>query len=246
MGPTKKILVVCEGPTDFVIIKGIIKYITATSPTPFEIQMLSPQIDATTRQPERQGWTGVKNWCRLNAIKDASSMRGLDEKIKQAALRRNWESLLLISGSDLLLVHLDTDIAEEIDKRFDSTKETRRILCERYLNIWLGIKSAKPKCKYLLPTYATETWILATYDSKEVPTLFSTTPTDYEIFDDYEGKLISIGYASRLRNSKRRLIKKPRKYEVNDKYLPRLLGQLSTAASRCNELSRFIALVESI
>ncbi|MFA5181502.1 MAG: hypothetical protein WC405_09310 [Syntrophales bacterium] len=242
----KKILVVCEGGTDFVFLEGIINYIGNSSGRSFDIQMLSPQIDATTGHAERQGWTKVKSWCILHGKKSPDELLALDKETRAVVSRRNWEGLLIMSGADLLLVHLDTDIAGEIDNNFDHTKEHRRDCCERNLNLWLGILSIEPNCKYVLPTYAIETWLLATYDSSSAAMIFSATPEDYELIDDFEDKLIAIGYASKLKASRRRLVKKASRYKNNDMYLPRLLTHITNVQLRCKELLYFMSLIQSI
>lgn len=242
----KKFLIVCEGPSDYPVIEGIISHLGNKNGKVFEIEFLQPQVDATTGTYPSFGWTQVKRWCKTYAIKKPSDVSHLPENIRRMVLSKNYETILAFSRADYLIIHMDTDIAEEIDSGFDPAIQTRRELCNNKMNEWLGISVAKANCKYLLPTYAIESWILATYDSSNAPTIFATTPVNYENISDVESKLISIGYASKLKYGVRRLRKDYNRYKNNDKYTPRLLKFLNISKQRCNELEQFTHFIENL
>jgi len=239
---TKKVLVVCEGHTDFVFIEGIFNHLGASIGKKFQLQMIAPQVDATTGAAEQHGWTGVKRWCELNAIKDPSSLGHLPEQIRRAVLCKNWEAIVVASNADLLLVQLDTDITKEIDKNFNPSIESRRDFCARQLNKWLGIVSDMPSCKYLLPTYAIENWLLATYDATNAPDVFCTTPNNYEIIFDVESRLLALGYPKKGG----RLRKTVLKYKNDDRFLKRLINHLDVCINRCPELDSFVNMIRTI
>lgn len=231
----KKFLVVCEGPSDFPIIDGIIQSVAKSRNKKFKVQLLEPQVDATTAKADPFGWTEVRRWCQTYSIKSDHEIAHLPAPIRASLKRKNWEALLAISNADFLLIHMDTDIAEKLETPFDVSNSTRKEHCEQHLNRWLGITTSKPNCRYVLPTYAIETWLLATYDNVTSPSVFPTPVTDYETIHDIEAKLISLGYAKNGRKLKKNLMR----YRENEKYLPRLLAYIENSKARCSELSGF-------
>lgn len=239
---TKKVLVVCEGHTDFVFIEGIFNHLGKPIGKKFQLEMIAPQVDATTGAAEQHGWTGVKRWCELNAIKNPSSLGHLPEHIRRVVLSRSWETLVAASNADLLLIQLDTDIAKEIDRNFNPSLESRRDFCARQLNRWLGILTDVPNCKYLLPTYAIENWLLATYDETSAPDVFCAAPHNYEIIFDVEARLLALGYPKKGGRLKKTVLK----YKNDDRFLKRLLTHLDVSKARCPELDSFVGLIQTI
>lgn len=238
----KKFLVVCEGPSDFPIIDGIIQSVAKSRNKKFKVQLLEPQVDATTAKADPFGWTEVRRWCQTYSIKSDHDISHLPEAIRDSLKRKNWEALIAISNADFLLIHMDTDIAEKLENLFDVTKTTRKEHCEQHLNRWLGITTSKPNCRYVLPTYAIETWLLATYDNVTSPGVFPVPVADYETINDVEAKLISLGYA---RNGSK-LKKSLKRYRDNEKYLPRLLASIEKSKMRCSELSNFTGFLGAV
>ncbi|MFR3893664.1 MAG: hypothetical protein ACLTYJ_00940 [Merdibacter sp.] len=86
----KHIGIVCEGPTDYIILKGVIDQITGDQNT---YVMLQPEDDLTGKYGN--GWKGVWKWCN-----DHASIRKELMKDIQPAL-------------DLLVVQMDGDVSRK-------------------------------------------------------------------------------------------------------------------------------------
>ena len=68
----KHIGIVCEGPTDYIILKGVIDQITGAKNT---YVMLQPENDLTGKYGN--GWKGVWKWCYDNASIRKELMKGI-------------------------------------------------------------------------------------------------------------------------------------------------------------------------
>ncbi len=86
----KHIGIVCEGPTDYIILRGVIDQITGDKNT---YVMLQPENDLTGKYGN--GWKGVWKWCYDNASIRKELMKGI-----QPAL-------------DLLVVQMDGDVSRK-------------------------------------------------------------------------------------------------------------------------------------
>ena len=86
----KHIGIVCEGPTDYIILKGVIDQITGEKNT---YVMLQPENDLTGKYGN--GWKGVWKWCYDNA-----SIRNELMKSIQPAL-------------DFLVIQMDGDVSRK-------------------------------------------------------------------------------------------------------------------------------------
>lgn len=226
--------VVCEGSSDFPLIKGIVENIGVSRRKKFETRLIQPQIDATGGQYER-GWTAVQAWCLRNA---ALANEG----------KRRLEQFLTFVGNGVFLIHLDSDIAHLLKIRghiFSGGTKQRRSWCERTLNHWLGVYAGQPEFYYLLPTWQIETWILATYDHVTHPEIYPSPVSDYEMIEDVEAKLLEIGYVED-RERPGRLYKESALYGSDSRYLKRLTRNLSVVSTRCEELDRFISMLSSL
>ena len=87
-----RIAVVVEGPTDSIVLEAIVRSLLAGAD--FEFQTLQPDDSAAFR-PHGPGWAGVYRWSRQAAEEGGRSLSG------SSALSR-W---------DLLIIHLDADVA---------------------------------------------------------------------------------------------------------------------------------------
>jgi hypothetical protein len=84
--------VVCEGPSDFPILKAVIERLW---PDIDEVRCLQPQLDSLGKPTSRSGgWTEVRAWCEQNS-------RTLDFLLSDAA----GDSI------DLLVLSMDVDVA---------------------------------------------------------------------------------------------------------------------------------------
>jgi len=145
---TLRIAVVSEGPTDKIVIEAV-------------LATLLPQGDfiVTLQQPEfcvafgdfrgeyGTGWKGVLRWC------DACKVDFVD--LTSHPLFRNF---------DVLIIHLDADIADETDIKLAlqcppasaTTDRLRDLLCKR-----TGMSQMPGNIVLCVPSKATEAWVLA-------------------------------------------------------------------------------------
>ena len=171
-----RFLLVCEGASDIPIIQAVVEAHR------HELEVLVPPPDVTRGSHQKFGWTSVVDWCRKNRSTEG---------------QREIDSWLAFSGAALLLLHMDTDVAEQIDPGYAANGLSRRQCCEQRLNKALGTSQAPSWCHYVLPTMATETWLLALHDNQTHPKVFTTQLTNYEAYPDPESMLLAIGYAAR-------------------------------------------------
>ncbi|HEY6872365.1 MAG TPA: hypothetical protein VI298_06530 [Geobacteraceae bacterium] len=222
-------IVVCEGSSDFSFIEGIIKHIGSLHNKVFEAILLAPEIDATSGKHQRFGYEGVKNWCKYQS----SQFHNFG--------KNKVGSLLAWHDANLILIHLDADIADKIDinqAQFNGRVKDRRNWCSDALDNWFGVLKDNINYNYIIPTWQIETWLLATFDNITNPVESPVALTDYETILDVESKLLSLGYREDLEKPGR-LYKEKNLFATNSKYVPRLLANLPTATSRCSELLNF-------
>ena len=105
MSDPVKIALVSEGITDYVVLKAVIE--SMLDGRSFILTLLQPEASvaftgAGEAGPFGGGWKGVHQWCLQSALRTGGSVSE-DE---------------LFIGHDLLVLHLDADVARE-----DSTSE---------------------------------------------------------------------------------------------------------------------------
>jgi hypothetical protein len=96
MSSPLRVALVAEGPTDKIVIEAAIQSIVANAP--FIIHQLQPEESLAFVLPEdTTGWGGVYRWCH------------------KASKRSNGaiESDILFSTYQVLVIHLDADVASE-------------------------------------------------------------------------------------------------------------------------------------
>ena len=209
-----KCLLVCEGGTDIPVIRAI------AEAHGHEVQPLAPSLDATSGRYEQFGWNRVMAWCENTRSRKA-------------------QMLLAFSNAQLLLLHIDTDVAEQIDSGFTAKGLSRRECCEARLNTALGVGQMPPFCHYVLPTMAIETWLLALHDSQEHPQTFATQLSNYEDYQDPESMLMSIG----LQQENGRLLKSVSLYE---RYAKDLVANMPLVRQRCAEFDALCTVYECL
>lgn len=82
--------IVCEGPTDYILIKKIIDRLTGTNNGYFQLQ---PEPDLLGRYGN--GWKGVWKWCRDNGVIKNKIMKDIQPTL------------------DVLVIHLDGDVSRK-------------------------------------------------------------------------------------------------------------------------------------
>lgn len=231
---SKKFLLVCEGPTDYHLINGISRKLSEIAGYPIQIQMLSPQLCASG-QFERQGWTGIKNWCLKNVHKTEADLAAAKPETRAYLRRQSWRALVAFSRAQGLIIQMDTDIAEHISDSvvFDPTAKHRRAHCDEALKRWLKEPHSDEKLFFTLTTYALETWLLATYPPEHSVFNDLAKPFDYEALPDQEDRLIALGWKATKKKGKLRLKKSP-----SELYIP--YGQIAAdnidvVRGRCRE-----------
>lgn len=212
------LLLVCEGPTDYPLVKAIGDKLS-TKKASYNFHMLEPQIDATSGNAVSFGWGQVCNWCSSN--------------------RNKVQMFLAFKGAKALFIHMDTDIATQIDPAYTSKGLTARDCCENKLNNCMGSSSVPKDCYYILPTECTETWLLATHDHVSDPKDFPKKVTNYEGISGVLAILHALGYKGR----KGKIKKEPKRYVT---YGLRISENLATCRARCAELDNLCKVIVSL
>lgn len=153
-----RIAVVAEGPTDLIVIEAALK---AMLQRPFLLNQLQPE---PTRPDMGTGWGGVFKWCQEFRQRGAASL----------------EADPTLSQFDLVIVHLDADVANKSyadygDAVLQASQGMARLPCARpcpppvdtvaaleaVLLSWLGLAATGPKSLFCIPSKATEAWLAA-------------------------------------------------------------------------------------
>ena len=230
MSEPLRVALVAEGVTDYVILKAAITAILGERA--FVLNLLQPESSVAftgggDAGPLGGGWRGVYRWCRQAVDRSGGSLR--DDP--------------LFVGFDLLVIHLDADVAGE-DPSTDATHDpvlVATLPCEHpcppaattthalrlSLLTWLGEGTVPPKVVLCTPSKSADAWMLAVH-----------FPGDREM--SRRGWECHPDPASRLAQQpkRRRFSKSQRDYERN-------AGELTTQwprlISRMNEALRFDA-----
>ncbi len=239
----KKYLLVCEGPTDILVINEIAKKLSQTVDEQIKIQELSPQRDATTRRYPNHGWEEVRQWCRLygNSINITSnSLEAL------AAKHKNWRTQLVLSGAEAIIIQMDTDIVNYITDLAISytgtTKQARKRFAQNAILNWLGESSLPDTIYLLLSTQSTETWLLATHERTEEVFSELSDNFDFENIDNVIELLCSLNFQYICYDEGNR--KKLSKSNYTP-YAMKIIENLQKVRNECDEAERFCSFLES-
>lgn len=151
-----RIALVAEGPTDFIVIEAALRAILNRT---FILSQLQPE---PTRPEMGGGWGGVFKWCQEFRLRSAGSI----------------EADPTLANFDLVIVHLDADVA---DKSYADCGNTavqaaiglQALPCSRpcpppsdtvtaleaVLLSWLNIPAIGPKSLFCIPSKATDAWL---------------------------------------------------------------------------------------
>lgn len=139
-----RVAIISEGPSDYAILLAIIdSYFDDYVPVPIQ-----PPISCLGGHSGDfgGGWRGVKSWCESEVrTKSSHSLTGL-------------------TGYDLVIIHIDADVAHEEDIDCASTCPPAETTCEAIRSVlhgWTGWTSLPPKTIFCIPAQATETWALS-------------------------------------------------------------------------------------
>jgi len=239
----KKYLLVCEGPTDILVINKIAKKISQINNIKIEIQELSPQRDATTRRYPNHGWEEVRQWCRLYGTSldiTSNSFEAL------AAKSKNWKTQLAISGAEAIIIQIDTDIVNYITDLAISytgtTKQVRKRFAQNAILNWLGESSLPDNIYLLLSTQSTETWLLATHERTEEVFSDLSDNFDFENIDNVIELLCNLNFQYICYDEGKR--KKLSKSDYRP-YAMRIIENLQKVRNECDEAERFCNFLEN-
>ncbi|QLA21413.1 hypothetical protein [Desulfolutivibrio sulfoxidireducens] len=173
-------LVVCEGLSDFEMLRLTMDAAGARLGKEFPLELLQPSQDATTGGPGLGGWSRVRAWCQRYGKKP----------------KPLWSTMLALSEAAGILIHIDADIAEELndlEQTFHDAGLSRKEYCRKTIAAWLGVEEAEEPTSlcYIVATYCTETWLLALHD----PESFPSSSRNYENIQEVIPLLIDLGYA---------------------------------------------------
>jgi hypothetical protein len=210
--------IVCEGPTDFPILRAAIERVW---PELVDVRCLQPELDETDRAKGPGGWTQVKAWCEARAGRLAEA---LDPDVGDRI--------------DLLLVAIDVDIAVAAGipnppSKVGSYEGTR---LRATMEGWLTTEHAArlPSAVVLsTPVMAIEAWIVAALFPREA------SP---ESIDDPAGWLVR---KKRLRLSPRDGKPWKEAHRYRD-FAPRVASKLARVRKACAEAKRTLDAIERL
>jgi hypothetical protein len=151
-----RIAVVAEGPTDGIVIRAAIASVLGGQP--FIFKQLQPEESQAFGRLQG-GWVGVYHWCR-QAVERAGGSVANDP---------------LFASYDILIVHLDSDVAKvqyadggildpvndlpcvrPCPPAHDTTNRLRAVMTR-----WVGGLPLPSRLVWCTPSLCTETWVLA-------------------------------------------------------------------------------------
>lgn len=237
-----KYLLVCEGASDIALIKAVADRLSIAKKRNIEIKELSPSRDATTLRYPDHGWKEVRNWCRQygdGAPVSTHANPAMALAFAKANLRKNWSALLKMSQAKGLIIQLDTDIAHDIKVNNISGTPGDRNHCHQAISEWLGFANVPDTVHYLLPSFSTESWILALHDEDHQMFTAIPKPISYESIQDPCNVLIQGGYRSYFHEQKGvQCLSKD--YGLFTNYGNAIGDNYKIVADRCPEFSSFI------
>ncbi|OCX67887.1 hypothetical protein A6M27_11505 [Acidithiobacillus thiooxidans] len=223
-----RIALVAEGSTDFIVIEAALKAILQR---PFVLNQLQPE---PTRPEMGGGWCGVFKWCQGFRKRGAAHI----------------ESDPTLSNFDLVMVHLDADVADKSyadcgDAVVQAALALQPLPCaqpcpppsdtvlalEAVLRSWLGISATGSKSLFCIPSKATEAWLAA-----------ATLPANHALLTGLECNLHLETQLAQLPRGQR-IRKSVRQYR---KLAGVVTAQWTQVISHCSQAALFDQRVQSI
>ena len=217
MSDPVKIALVSEGITDYVVLKAAVE--SMLDGRSFILTLLQPEgsvafTGAAEAGPLGGGWKGVHKWCLQSAVRSGGRLSGDP----------------LFIAHDLLLLHLDADVARE-----DSP--TERPPCEQpcpppnattnrlrmVMLSWLGETETPPQTVLCTPSKSTEAWVMTAC----FPTDREMNRRGWECHPSPEGRLGQQPKPQRF--SKSQVDYEKRQAELQSRW-PSVVAKLSEAA----------------
>jgi hypothetical protein len=226
------IATVVEGPTDRIVLEAVLDKLLPGEPAEHRYFPLQP---TPTFGATGTGWKGVRRWCRQTWERPGSS---LDTVISAGA----GPSL------DLLVIHVDADIAYENDLQEGEDEPVRNVqqpcppasatvdrVCE-VIKRWLRRHSLPPQVALAIPAQDTESWTFAAI----FPDDDLCGRADYECLgsgrDHPAYRLTLKEYGNLLKRSSGRIKKHKRDY---NKVASKIADAWDTVRRVCTQAERF-------
>jgi hypothetical protein len=159
MSEILRIALVAEGPTDGVVIGAALR--SMMKERPFVLQQIFPEGSVGFGELG-SGWVGVYRWCHQSAGRGGGRLR---------------DDALVFQNYDLLLMHLDADVAGATYDQgsISPGPNDGRLPCERdcpppsdttnalraLLWSWCGEEAAPERAVICMPSKSTEAWVIA-------------------------------------------------------------------------------------
>jgi hypothetical protein len=196
MSDPLRIALVAEGPTDYVVIEAALRSMLA--PRPFVLTQIFPEGSASFGELG-SGWVGVYRWCH-------QSRRRGDGRLSNDAL--------VYQHHDLLIIHLDADVAGATYRKgsIDPLPRDKPLPCERrcpppagttnalrdVLLSWCGEVSTPLRTVVCTPSKSTEAWVVAALFPEDTAIGYPI-----ECYPDPESRLGQQPKKRRIRKSRR-------------------------------------------
>ncbi len=155
MSDPLRVALVCEGPTDKVVIDAALSNLLGTSP--YIVKQLHPE-ESLAFGILGTGWGGVYRWCRQSVTRSTGPIRNDP----------------LFNFYDLLVLHLDAEVAEESYANAGIEDSTNDLPCAHpcpppenttnplraVLLRWIEEVTIPPSTVFCTPSKNIETWVL--------------------------------------------------------------------------------------
>jgi hypothetical protein len=216
-----RIALVAEGPTDAILVEAALKAVLTQS---FVLTLLQPE---PTRPLLGTGWCGVFKWCREFASRGSL----------------NLESDALLQDFDLIILHIDADVADMSYADGGAWMEREALTLpalpcsqpcppphaavdeiRRRVVAWLGIAERGWKTVLCVPSKAIESWLAAGVLGQTHPLL-----NGLECKLNVDEQLAQLPKAYRIH-------KRARVYRT---YAPRLVAAWAQVRHRCGQAEQF-------
>jgi hypothetical protein len=229
MSSTIRIALVGEGVTDFEVLRAAID--SMLDGRSFDLKLLQPEGSVAftgggNAGPFGGGWKGVYKWCRQAALRGGGSLSGDP----------------LFIGYDLLILHLDADVAGEdpANDLIDPVLDLAGLLpCEQacpppsattgalrlVILSWVGETRTPPRTILCTPSKSTEAWVMAAF----FPNDREMTRRGWECYPNPDSRLAQ-------QRSSQRFSKRQADYEAR---APELGVGWPAIAAKLSEAKRF-------
>ncbi|MCD6588466.1 MAG: hypothetical protein J7K88_07940 [Candidatus Fermentibacteraceae bacterium] len=173
-----RIGIVCEGPTDFIVIQAALNAVISKD---FTATLLQPE-DTPKSKKLGTGWCGVFKWCRDNLFSE------------------NYQVIVLRKTFHAVIIHLDADVAE---KRFsDCGLDSPGLPCvspcppsgdtvkklKNLLKSWMPGNPLDNRTVICIPSVCTEAWVVTALYGKLNPDILTEIECNETVENYLAGK----------------------------------------------------------